>query len=336
MAKRTGTAIEHSPRAARTARPAEGRDEWEAAWIVSESLGGIPRRRGGPGHDYDIEVGLRLVALEVTKSAPQERNALNAAIRRLHEREITCTTTHWQLTIPDAREGYPGPPLHPIFDEAPPHLRLLEEHGVWGFGPGHEWQCLEAPEAVQACIAELFALGLISGNSVGPLMPKDRPLLLVGTRGEGSILDANDVNNCVERAAARKARQLLAATHADERHLFVVVECTDYAASAALTAGLRLPDRPPKVPVGIDTVWVGAWMPRAVYGCDISPIWQVRPPDPWVRVQVHNPHAYAAHLGDDAVLSAEEEGYEVVRQTLNEHAQRIRGMLFGSRSVFGG
>ena len=187
MAKRTGTAIEHSPRAARTARPAEGRDEWEAAWIVSESLGGIPRRRGGPGHDYDIEVGLRLVALEVTKSAPQERNALNAAIRRLHEREITCTTTHWQLTIPDAREGYPGPPLHPIFDEAPPHLRLLEEHGVWGFGPGHEWQCLEAPEAVQACIAELFALGLISGNSVGPLMPKDRPLLLVGTRGEGSM-----------------------------------------------------------------------------------------------------------------------------------------------------
>jgi hypothetical protein len=147
----------------------------------------IPRRRGGPGHDYDIEVGLRLVALEVTKSAPQERNALNAAIRRLHEREITCTTTHWQLTIPDAREGYPGPPLHPIFDEAPPHLRLLEEHGVWGFGPGHEWQCLEAPEAVQACIAELFALGLISGNSVGPLMPKDRPLLLVGTRGEGSM-----------------------------------------------------------------------------------------------------------------------------------------------------
>src|ERR1019366_8305311 len=58
IVKRTGTAIEHSPRAARTARPAEGRDEWEAAWIVSESLGGIPRRRGGPGHDYDIEVGL--------------------------------------------------------------------------------------------------------------------------------------------------------------------------------------------------------------------------------------------------------------------------------------
>jgi hypothetical protein len=46
MAKRTGTAIEHSPRAARTARPAEGRDEWEAAWIVSESLGGMANSSG--------------------------------------------------------------------------------------------------------------------------------------------------------------------------------------------------------------------------------------------------------------------------------------------------
>ena len=70
MAKRTGAAVGYSARAVRTARPAEGRDEWEAAWIVSECLGGIPRRRSGPGHDYDIEVGLHHVALEVTKSAP--------------------------------------------------------------------------------------------------------------------------------------------------------------------------------------------------------------------------------------------------------------------------
>jgi hypothetical protein len=310
-------------------RATESREEWEAKWVVSAVLGGLPERRTPPGHDYDVRVGDRVIALEVTRSAPEERSALHAAISRLHERRVDHITTHWQLSIPDAKSGYKGPDLHPIFDKAPPLLHLLEEHGVWGFGPGHEGQTEDAPDEVRTAIETLRDLGLIAGHSVGPLVPKERPLLRVGTRGEADWIDASDVNHAVEICAAKKVSQLLAAG-ADERHLFVIVESTDYAASAALTVGMHLPDAPPTLPQGIDTVWVGAWMPRAWYGCDISPIWRVIPPGPWTRLQAADAHGFAAAHGEPFVLNAEEQAREVVRRQLSDYARDVAARIFGS------
>jgi hypothetical protein len=101
------------------ARPAEAPEEWEAKWVVSQVLSGVPTRRDPPGHDYDIKVGSRRIGLEVTKSAPAERNALNAAIHRLHQREQELISRHGQVAIPDARPGFRGPSLQAIFDNAP-------------------------------------------------------------------------------------------------------------------------------------------------------------------------------------------------------------------------
>jgi hypothetical protein len=241
------------------ARLAEAPEEWEAKWVVSEVLSGVPTRRDPPGHDYDIKVGSRSIALEVTKSAPAERNALNAAIHRLHQREQDLTSRRWQVAIPDARPGFRGPSLQAIFDNAPALLHALESYGVEAFGAGHENE--HPPFDAQEPIRKLLELGLLWGQSVPLFLPTDRPQFLVGTRSRDGFLDPNDVNTCVEICAARKAGQLLAATEADERHLFVVVESTDYGAFAALTVGLSLPGNPPNLPQGINTVWVAAWRP---------------------------------------------------------------------------
>jgi hypothetical protein len=286
-------------------RQGESRDEWEAKWAVSALVGGLPQRHNPPGHDYDIRVGDRVIALEVTKSTAEERVALHAAIGRLHEGHVGHITMHWQVWISDAKPGFRGPDLRPIFDKAPPLLRVLEQHGVWGFGRGCESLCRDKPD-LRPSIRALHDLGLIAGHSVGPLTPKERPLLLVGTSGEGGMVDANEVNGVVEICATKKLDQLLAAD-AHERHLFVVVESTDYAASAALPAGLHLPDRPPKLPEEIDTMWVGAWMPRAWYGCDIWPIWRVTSPGQWVRLQTPNAHAYAAAHGESFAFDTNEQ-----------------------------
>jgi hypothetical protein len=299
----------------------ELREEWEAKWAVSTILRGVPERCNPPGHDYDVRVGDRVIALEVTKSAPKERAALHAAIRRLHERQVGHITMHWQVWIPDAKRGFRGPDLRPIFDQAPPLLRVLEQHGVWGFGRGYELQCRDKPDLVPS-IRALYHLGLIAGHAVGPLMPKECPLLLVGTTGEGGMVDANEVNGVAELCATKKLDQLSAAD-AHERHLFIIVESTDYAANAALTAGFHLPDRPPRLPEGVDTVWVGAWVPRSWCGCDISPIWRATPPNPWTRVQLPDAHSYASAQGESFVLNAEEQAREVVRDRLNDCARDV-------------
>src|SRR5437763_2406592 len=147
-------------------RAGESAEEWESKWAVSAVLGGVPERRDPPGHDYDVRVGNCVVALEVTRSAPEERSALNAAIRRRHGRPVDHIATHWQVTIPDAKAGYTGPDLRPIFAKAPPVLRKLEEHGVRGFGPGHERQVADAPDEVRTAIEGLHDLGLMTGVSV--------------------------------------------------------------------------------------------------------------------------------------------------------------------------
>jgi len=317
-----------------TGRPDESPEEWEAKWVVAEALGGLPIRREGPGHDYDIEGGSRKAALEVTKSAPQERMALRAAINRIHQRECPHITTHWRLTIPDARPelGFRGPDLDAIFKKAPPRLRLLEEHGAPAFGVGYEHLSRDVAEAVRTAISEMLALEILTGQSQGPLLPREHPLLLIGTRGEWGASIAEPVIESVERAAARKARQLLAAQGVHKRHLFVVIDPTDYAAHSAFTTGAPLPGRPPTLPEGIDTVWLGAWIPRAWHGCDISPIWRVTPTGPWVRVQVNNPHAYAARFGEDTALRSEEESFKDLERSLNEHARQVRGNV--GRSIF--
>jgi hypothetical protein len=62
-------------------RQGESREEWEAKWAVSAFVEGTPHCRNLPRHDYDIGVGGRVIALEVTRSAPgqwtrvQEPNA---------------------------------------------------------------------------------------------------------------------------------------------------------------------------------------------------------------------------------------------------------------------
>jgi hypothetical protein len=43
--------------------------DWEAKWLVAAVLRGLPERRGGGGHDYDLRVDDRPVALEVNVRA---------------------------------------------------------------------------------------------------------------------------------------------------------------------------------------------------------------------------------------------------------------------------
>ncbi len=307
-------------------RRIESSEEWEAKWLVAAVLQGLPERRSGAGHDYDIRVDDQLVALEVTTSTIQEVKALDAALRSHQQRPCPLITSDWALSIVAAAPGDPGTDVRAIFADAPAPLRILEEHNVAAFGRGFEEVLKSADDSVRTSVASLLGLGLLGGTNIGPPSQGRGPVIVIGSIGKGGPIDPNDLNRTVERVAARKARQLGGAV-ADERHLFIVIEATNYAAHAAISVGPHLPTSPPRLPPGIDTVWIGTWAPWHLYGSDIASTCRVTPPSAWQRVEQVDAHQYAASHGEAHVKNARDQAREALRQQLNERARALRARL---------
>jgi hypothetical protein len=94
----------------------------------------------------------------------------------------------------------------------------------------------------------------------------------------------------VEAAAQDNLDKLLAAP-GDERHLFVWVDPTDAGAHVAMATYVR--PAPPRVPAGIDTVWVGLWQRSSTLQSNASTLWRLSPPGPWQILEVPLVRDYA-------------------------------------------
>jgi hypothetical protein len=109
-------------------------EELAAVEIVAEALGGTFKSRDGVDaaegmHDFDISVGGRLIALEVTSAADAESVQLSdrAYGKKGNEREWSAPelTHNWVVVIASALRD-----VREVVRDMRPILRVFEEHGI--------------------------------------------------------------------------------------------------------------------------------------------------------------------------------------------------------------
>ena len=231
-------------------------NEEAAAALVAEQLGTTSFvRRDVPGapagtHDFDLQVGSKTIALEVTSSTDEETTKLWKSVDKQEWEEPTLTRS-WGLVLT------PGTHVKTLRSGVALHLHLLESVGIWKFDesrPPRTWP----PEALLA-LDTLRKLGVRRGHS--QIDPPTR--IVIGVNGPGGWGDRDDLNRAMERSIAEIIEKLRRAT-AEARHLFVWLDWTDFEAQAAMHFILDLgifPNVPPTMPDGLDEVWTA---PRAL------------------------------------------------------------------------
>jgi hypothetical protein len=285
------------------ARWVEG-PEREAAWTVAAMLSARPERRDKQGappmtHDFDIHLpDGRTVALEVTSLTVPEVVEMWDAIESL---DWACPelTFNWSISLQAATRGQAGTRVRRFRAKAPPLLAILERHNGGPFGDVLGGQGPERSEEERRAIDELRRLGARSGSPVH--QPASGPaLLVVGTVGPGGTVDGSVVNQGVWAAARSNLAKLLA-TQAEERHLFVWADSTDPGALVAMASFAR--PAAPRLPDGIDTVWLGLWQRNVNLQSYASTLWRVTPPGAWENLHVPLVRDYAqAVVGGPAAV----------------------------------
>ena len=231
-------------------------EERAAAEIVGAQLGAAAmEKRDVPGapsgtHDYDIHIGDRVIALEVTSATDGDVRSLWDTVHD-QEWEAPSLGRSWGLTLK------PGSRTKGLAEKALPFLRTLEAGGVEKFDDSYPSRL--SSDGVLQAQRQLSELGIRNGISMDS-KPTRIVVSVIGPSGWGS---ADTLTYLVERAAQRKVEQLGRAT-AEERHVFLWLDWSDYDAQAAMHFVMDLgvlPKSPPALPEGIDKVWV---MPFAV------------------------------------------------------------------------
>ena len=231
-------------------------EEKAAADIVAAQVGAAqPDKRDVPGappgtHDYDLHIGDRTIVLEVTSATDGEVRSLWDTVHD-HEWEEATLGRSWGLTLK------PGSRIKGLADKAVPLLRTLEAQGVEKFDDSYPSR--RSSDVTLRALHQLSEIGIRNGISMNS-KPTRIVVSVIGPSGWGS---SGTLINVVERAAQRKVKQLSRAA-ADERHLFLWLDWSDYDAQAAMHFVMDLgvlPEHPPSLPAGIDKVWI---MPFAV------------------------------------------------------------------------
>ena len=280
--------------------PLDQDPELEAAWTIAAVLSASPKRRdvaGAPDltHDYDLQLGDgRVVALEVTRMSVPEVVEMWDAIEDI---DWACSelTFGWSISLRSAGRGRSGPRVRRFRAKAPALLSILEEEGGGRFGDVVGGSLDGWSERGRRAIEELRQLGARSGSPVG--QPSGGPaLVLVGTSGPGGAVDGTDLNAGVERAIEDNLTKLRAAP-GDERHLFVWVDSTDPGASVAMWSYVR--PAAPRLPAGVDSVWVGLWQGGINPQSNAFTLWRALPCGPWevLDLPAVRDYAYSMHGG---------------------------------------
>jgi hypothetical protein len=219
-----------------------------AAEICAQLLGGkakpVDIPGGEPGcHDYDIVLSSgRRIALEVTRSTVPAERAARAALNR--ERAVPGLTVSWRLNIPSDIDDVRG-----LFRDSPSQLNILAAQGV------HHFDTRELPQdpVVRAAVEGLAALAVRRGAD----FPAFEPPSLFFSSTEFGATAADVVVGLVEREAG-KADNLrkLRKAGAQEAHLWVWLERTHGGAYTMVASHRHLPQRTPRFPQDITTIWV--------------------------------------------------------------------------------
>ena len=270
--------------------------ELEAAWTLAALRSGRPIRRDMPGaapgtHDFDVQLPHgRIIALEVTSSTVPEVVAMWEAIGQL-DWAVPSITRSWSVSLQAGERGKAGARVRRFHKEAPSLLKVLESDlptppGDLLGNPPEQLLSSRALETIQA----LRALGARNGGPVDT-MTGNPPLLLVGTVGQARWLDGSSVNRSVAEALSANAEKL-AATKADERHLWLWIDSTDSEGAASMH-GYSVPAQTPDLDDRADEVWVALWLGQINYETNIGALWHVVAGGEWQTVPVPAVRTYA-------------------------------------------
>jgi hypothetical protein len=97
--------------------------------------------------------------------------------------------------------------------------------------------------------------------------------------GNSRLIENVSLNEEVERLAKSNSKKLKKAS-VDERHIFIWVDSTDSELFAQISLS-NMPNEPPTIPEGINTVWLGLWSPGWTRFSNVAALWRVEQGTNW-------------------------------------------------------
>jgi hypothetical protein len=233
--------------------------ETGAGGILRAVLGAVgvtPRDVGGapPGtHDFDVVLADgHVLAVEVTIVTDEVARLMWDAVAK-RGWTVPGLARSWSLVLQE------GTPIKALHAEVGSLLHALELVGVDRFNSREP-----RDDVARNAKDRLAALGVRYARSSET---SGQPLVLVGTVGRGRSVGASDVNEAVEREAAKADnRRKLRAAGGGELFVWVDPHATDVHA-ALQNEFAYVPREPPTLPSEIRAVWVA----RYVFGPDGLP-----------------------------------------------------------------
>jgi len=256
------------------------RRELEAASILSKLIFGefeIKDAQGSPPSTYDFHFTLnsgKTMALEVTATTPANVMTAQDAQSKL-EWHSKSLKRDWSLNVNAASRQQKGTNLRQLNREIHQLISKLEEMGspdgvdLIGNGTVN----FEGP--FEATLTRLSQLGVRHINSCGT---KSFPTAQVQL-GNSRLIEDVSLNEEVERLAKSNCEKLKKAL-VDERHIFIWVDSTDAELYAKISLS-DVPNEPPSIPEGINTVWLGLWSPGWTRFSNVAALWRVEQGSNW-------------------------------------------------------
>lgn len=272
--------------------------EWLAAQVVRRVVGAsaifVDDGLASARHDWEIRPAHgQPFALEVSRIVDQEAMSVAGALGTPWP--LVGLKCSWQLYV------RAGSDLGKIKRSAASVLKPFEQAGGQLFSEAVHGAGAD-PVVTPELRREMAALGIEIAH-VWDVPGPPAAAALLGGGFRSSPGKAVAVNRAVEEVACDNAAKLLSSGLPD-KHLFLWIE--DVAPAGVLGALIpdphfANPDQPPRLPSGVDEVWVAHWPTATTVktGQPVFPtskrtpvknvlivehLWRVRPPEPWARV----------------------------------------------------
>ena len=258
--------------------------EWSAAALVLGLIDGTVEMTDVPGAgprtpDFEItRAGGGTIALEVT--ATTVRNVASTW-QAIHKESWSSDTlkSHWSVSIRAPERSSSPIRINGLAEKVARHLTALELAGVDRFGLNDGFH---GSDEEGVATRHLHELGVEQGCALAAPPPGEPAEIAVGTVGAFSGPWVDLVNRAVEREVEAN-REKLTNAPADERHLFVWVDRTDPNCQAGVILG-PTPATSPRLPSGIDAVWIAPWLPGPTV--PTSTLWRVEAGKYWESMPV--------------------------------------------------
>jgi hypothetical protein len=234
-------------------------------------------------HDFGIDLsdGCR-IALEVTAADDQDIRSVNEAGLG-NEWPGPGLANDWWVVIGHVTEG-PQVRIVKVMKRIVPALLVLEQNSVEDVDtrvrPAYRRPLPDTRQDVLGAMTKLHELGVSAARPWGARQGLEAKLFVSFNAGFGS--DPDKLTELVAMLAERKVKKL-AASGADENHLFVWLRATYPGAEIAMALGPP-PAIAPEIPEAIDVIWL-ATTGSAATG-QLQRLWRLTPPGAWEDVNV--------------------------------------------------